>query len=80
MLLSTSVPLVSLFHFLMSMFGAVDCCLRAWHFSLSTVIAQGIGTATLQCSGSSGVLVLTARITFRHIVGRPQNDMSVLKK
>ena len=71
-LLSTSVPLVSLFHFLMSMCGAVDCCLRAVHSSLSTVTAQGIGTATLQCPGSSGVLVLTARITCRHVVGTPE--------
>ena len=32
-LLSTSAPLVGIIHFLMSMFGAVDCCLRAVHYA-----------------------------------------------
>ena len=49
------------------MCGAVHCRLRAVHTSLSTVTAQGVGTATPQSSGPRRVLVLTTLTASRHV-------------
>ena len=62
-----SVPLINFSHVLISMCAERYCCLRAVHTSLSTVMAQRVGTGTLQCSGPGGVLVLITLTTCRHV-------------
>ena len=62
-----SVPLINFSHVLISMCAERYCCLRAVHTSLSTVMAQRVGTGTLQCSSPGGVCVLITHTTCRHV-------------